>query len=451
MASPRYPTEGQQFPSRHPLRNITDRVTNRDSNAKCTKRTKRETPLIKRIASKHIAKLPQALPPPPQPQRSTRPLTGARHHTPNQRVRPGDVIIHQFDNAEQFDGVLRILTRLPAITGLAGLTPHVSYHDRKRLKIRLQYPVHAISRVVDRLHSCRDETVSQLRVCDIRQLCDTVLNNVAILCDAHIPLSSDMSNLRIVHQRKPSPAFLPLFDTFDPSMCAGQDGDSASDWTERKKQMVLKVKTQFRVFELLAQLDPYPRYRRYPDIELDPEDAVRILKANPQPTRPRNLVILHVNRYTPVLSRYTIQNATEHLVALRNRTKPLHPSWKEFFTLYSHTIKHVLRLLDTTNKDTQLDVPLLADRAALWVIYGVILIHLYAKVIESYWSEGVLQIDCPGSADTYTSRVSFNLVTEACYEVREAIRSLYAAGGRLDSSSRYFLYSVPKALKIRHG
>ncbi len=104
----------------------------------------------------------------------------------------------------------------------------------------------------------------------------------------------------------------------------------------------------------------------------------------------------------------------------------------------------MLRLLDTMDEDIQQGVRLLADRAALWVIYGPILVHLSTKIIEQHDLEGLLRLDCPDSTDASTSCAGFDLVTEACSEVPEAIRILYAAGGKLDRGARFFLRNIPR-------
>ncbi|KAI0909181.1 hypothetical protein F4823DRAFT_451685 [Ustulina deusta] len=103
----------------------------------------------------------------------------------------------------------------------------------------------------------------------------------------------------------------------------------------------------------------------------------------------------------------------------------------------------MLRLLDTTDEDIQQGVHLLADRAALWVIYGTILVHLSTKIIEQHDLEGLLRIDCPDSTDAYTSCAGFDLVAEACREVREAICILYAARLNLDRGARFCFTTCP--------
>ncbi|CAJ2502490.1 Uu.00g098840.m01.CDS01 [Anthostomella pinea] len=216
--APKYPRQGRP-PRRYALRNVTDSSVN----------TKRVTPLFKIIASKVIT---EASPPPIKAQR----------HVPDQRVRPGDVIIHPFDSPKHFDGAVRIFTRLPFIPGLFGQTPRLYGKDRNRLEIQIQYPKYGFWRVVNRLHLGGDPTAARLRVHHIRQLQGTLLNNITILCAWRIAFSSDVSNLRIVHQCTPSSMFLPLFDTFDPTTCAEQD-DETPDWMQREQDMVRKVVT----------------------------------------------------------------------------------------------------------------------------------------------------------------------------------------------------------------
>ncbi|KAI0536875.1 hypothetical protein GGR58DRAFT_527973 [Xylaria digitata] len=184
------------------------------------------------------------------------------------RKKPCDVIIHQLSDAEQFDSAVRLFTRLPSIRGLAGLAPHVCHQDRDRLEIQLQYPSHGIWRIIDRLHSRGDWLVA-----------------------------SDVSFLRIVHQRTPVSLFLPLLDIFDLNMCIKQDANTV-DWPELERDTVRKVEAQFQVFES----------QRQSNTELDPGYTLNILQANP-PRQPKlSLVVQQVGRYTPEFAHYTMEN-----------------------------------------------------------------------------------------------------------------------------------------------
>ncbi|RYC57104.1 hypothetical protein CHU98_g9106 [Xylaria longipes] len=414
---PRHRTQGQ-LSRRRPLRDITDH------NA-----TRRETPLIKTIARDRIKTPP----------------TNARPHTPSQRLRPGDVIIHQFSDPEKYDSAVRIFTRLPSITGLAGLTPRLYNQDRDRLEIQLKYPNCGIWRVVDRVHSRGDRAVARLRVHEIRQLRNTLLNDISILCASHIAFSCDISFLRIVHRRKPFPAFLPFLDAFDLNACI--------DWAEYEREIVRKVEAQFQVFEFLAQLEsPTQSHPQSPlqsdaadaelelELELDPADALRILQANPPCDPLWCLVILQVRKYAPELARYTIDNVDGHLHTLQKRTGL--PDYYPCSVLsnYSNAVRHMLLLTATDGAQpdgAQPDIQLLADRAYLWVLYAAVLVHSHVTVIEPNFSKGLLRLD--GLAEACTSREDVYLVTEACRDAQKAVQTLYKAGGKLEKGARWFI------------
>ncbi|KAI0466908.1 hypothetical protein F4859DRAFT_496359 [Xylaria cf. heliscus] len=406
---------------RRPLRTI----TNHDANPK------REKPLIKTLLRNKLKTLP--------PRAPTDPNT--RRHAPSQRPKAGEVIIHQFSNPGQFDGVLRIFSCLPSIPGLAGRAPRLHSQDRNRLEIQLQYSNYGIWRLIDRLHERCDRTVPRLSLHDIRQLRDTLSHDIRILCASHIALNSDVSFLRIIHQRKPSGLFLPLLDAFDLNRCTEKDV-STIDWTELERDMVRKVETQFQVFELLAQLDSPTRFEQQSKLKLEPEDALCILRANPPYDRKWCLVVAQVGRYTPELARYTIEDIARHLYVLQKRTSlpPYYPS--RVLSNYSNTIRYVLRLSTTAEGVVQQNINLLADRAYLSVLHAAVLVHSHAKIIEVDFSEGLLQLDCPGLAEAYTSYEDFHLVTEGYREAQEAIRTLHDAGGKLERVARWFIRNM---------
>lgn len=104
-------------------------------------------------------------------------------------------------------------------------------------------------RVVDRIHSRGDPIVTQLRASEVHQLRNTFLNDIHILCASRIAFRSDVTFLRMVHQRRPVSAFVPLLDAFDLDLCTGPNADTI-DWTELENNMVRRVKTQFQVFEV---------------------------------------------------------------------------------------------------------------------------------------------------------------------------------------------------------
>lgn len=234
---PRNHAHGQSS-RRRPLRTIADHNAN----------VKRETPLIKTVLRETVKAMP------PRPQTNTRRTATRRRprniqrHSPGQRISPNSVIVHEFSDAEQFDRAVRVFTHLPSIPGLAGISPRLYSQDRIQLEIQLRYPNIGIWRVVDRVHPRGDRHVARLRVHEVQQLRDTLLNDISILCSSRIAFNSDVGFLRIVGQRKPS-LFLPVLDTFD----LNQDAD-AIDWAELERDMMRKVESQFQVFEVRNRL-----------------------------------------------------------------------------------------------------------------------------------------------------------------------------------------------------
>ncbi|RYO89854.1 hypothetical protein DL766_010486 [Monosporascus sp. MC13-8B] len=391
---------------------------------------KNETSLLKRISSNRISKAPAT---------TSKPKKAIRRC---QQVRT-----RQVDNPEQFDCAVRIFTGLPAIPGLAGQAPRLRGQNRNRLEIELQYPDYGLWRVVDRVHPCGDRTTTLLRVQDIRQLRDAFLNDLSILCASQIACNTDISTLRIAHRRRPSSAFVPFLDIFDLNMCVEQGGNKIH-WVKHKRDMVQKVKTQFEVLELLAQLSS-PReswqQNRYNNTDLDAEAVAHVLEAAKPPSNIGNLVIRHVKRYSPELARFAAGNAQLHLYTLGKRTSPPDRSSQGRTVDYCNTVRHVLQL-GSGNGHIQQYVRLLADRAALLVIYATLLVQLYGNVIVEHDSQGVLRLDCPGdSPDAYTTYKSFQSVAQARYEAKKAIQDLYAAGGKLDDDTCWFLSDKPVA------
>ncbi|KAI0100337.1 hypothetical protein GGR51DRAFT_532591 [Nemania sp. FL0031] len=409
------------------LRDIADRHANAKAKAK------HETPLIKTISRKKIKTLPR--------RRRRRPII-ARPYTRDQRLRPDDIIIHQLSDSQQFGRALRLFSRLPLIPGLAGVAPRVRRqdHDRERLQIQLQYPGHGMWRIIDRLHSQGEWLFPQLRVHEIHQLRDTLLNDIRILCASHIAFSSDISFLRIAQLQTPVPLVIPLLDIFDLDICTKQDTDTI-DWLEFERDTVRKVEAQFQVFELLAQFESPTQSERQSNTELDPVYTLSILEANPPRCRTWSLVIQHVGKYTPELAHYTMGQIAAYLYGIQKRISI--PSYYPCTELasYSNVVSHMLRL-STPDEGVQTNISLLADRAYLRVLYAAILVHAYASVIKEDFSKGLLQLDCPRLVEPYTSSEHFDLITVAYREAQEATQTLYKAGGKLGREAKYLLRSV---------
>lgn len=114
---------------------------------------------------------------------------------------------------------------------------------------------------------------------------------------------------------------------------------------------------------------------------------------------------------------------------------------------YSNAVRHMIRI-STTDEDVQQDVNILGDRAYLWLLYTGLLIHSHIKVMEYNFSKGLIQLDKPGLAEEYSSYEDFLLVAEAHREAREAIQTLYDAGGGLHRRARHFIREMRSAIRI---
>ncbi|KAI1827198.1 hypothetical protein F4861DRAFT_436636 [Xylaria intraflava] len=387
-----------QSPRRRPLRSISDRRANANH----------ETPLIKTLLRNKI-KTPLPRPPP-----------SAQHHKPRERPKPWDLITRKLSGPEQFNDAVRVFTCLSSIPGLSGVRPRLYGQDRDQLEIQLYYPKYKFWRVVDRLHSYGDSREPRMQVYEVRQLRETLLKDISILCASHIAFQSDASVLRVTEHRRKS-IFSPLLNTFD--FHTAKEANNI-DWTELEKTIVRKIEMQFQVFELFAQFNSDTQPQQQSSTKLDPEETLRILRVNPPSYREMLRVILQVGRYTPELARYIIEN-----------TKEL-PLGDPALTSYCDAIRHVIRL-STIDECAQQSISLLADRASLWVVYTAMLVHLHAKVKQR--SQGLLRLTRPGPAEAYTSCEGFNLVVEAHREARGAIRTLYDAGGELDRTTRCYI------------
>ncbi|KAJ2983967.1 hypothetical protein NUW58_g6156 [Xylaria curta] len=405
MTSPPKHRTQNQTPPHHPLRQTMDRKA----------KARREIPLIKRIARNRMKALKLQFP------------TDSWSHTPSQPLRQGDVILHQFSDLERFDGAVRTFTRLQSISGLAGLRPRLRSQDHNRLQIQLQYPDYKIWRVVDRLRYSSGWTVMPLQVHQIRQLRDTLLNDINTLCASHIAFSNDMSFLRIVQPQNLYSTILPLLETFDRDVCIERDSNIIN-WAELKKRTVRKIERQFQVFEFLAQFDSLTQSQRESYMKFHPKYVLPILKAN---TSGWPLVMLQVGRYTPELARYAIKYVSEALYELKERSHLPSKDCCEELTRYSNVLRHVLRLSTKINSAKR-GKHLLANRANLCILYAAMSVHRHAKIMEHKDSKGLLRLDCPGLPDTYTSCEGFDSVITAYSETREAIRILYDASEKLE-------------------
>ncbi|GAP88613.1 hypothetical protein SAMD00023353_3300930 [Rosellinia necatrix] len=372
-------------------------------------------------------------------------ISRKRTKTPSQQ-QPGRVIVQGFGNGELFDGAVSVFARLPAIPGLAGIVPRVCHQDRDRLELRLRCPSCGIWRVVDRLHSRGNRRMPRLQVHQVRQLRDTLLNDIRILCASRIAFSSDVTSLYIA-QQIPVTKFIPLLDRFDFNMCAS-DAD-AIDWSGLERDMVRKVNAQFQVFESLANFESPIQSQEQSNAELDPGYTLNILQANPPLERTSCLVIQQVSTYTPGLARYIMRDVAGHLYELPKRTSLASRYAFEILTTYSNTVGHMLRL--RLSEGLQPSISLLSGRACLHVLHAALLVHAYVSVIEVDDSAGLLQLDHPALLEPYTSIEGFRLITEAYHGAQEAIRALHDAGGKVGPKARYFLRDVHPASDLNRS
>ncbi|KAI1129505.1 hypothetical protein F5Y10DRAFT_290887 [Nemania abortiva] len=429
---PRHQPEVQPL-RRRPLRTITKR------NAKL----KREMPLVKAMFRKKVGPLPPRTPT-LQRRTSTSPKRHApvRHlrYSPSEPLQPGDVITHELSSPKQFDNAVRIFTTIPSLGGpYYSRSPCLYGQDRDQLEIQLRYSRRRIRRVVDKVNSRFDDDnhVRQLKAEEVRCLQEALVRDIRLLCASRIAISSDMLLLCFMEGKsRPRRRIYPLLDTFNLDICADDD----VDWAELERDLVRKVEAQFQLFEFLTQAEDNHLPKQYLSMQFDPGDALRTLRVDP-PVR-WCAVIHQVSRYTPEVARYTIEKIDQSLRNMGKRARPSRRFGGFTMTDSSDAISHLLRL-STPNEGVQQDVDLLKDRASLRIIHAALLVHLYAKAIEQTCSEGLLQLDDPGPAESYTSCDNFDLVSTAYREAREAIKTLHDTGGELGDAEYYIRGMCP--------
>ncbi|KAI3322826.1 hypothetical protein HD806DRAFT_115727 [Xylariaceae sp. AK1471] len=401
---------------RRPLRDMTSRGSN-------AKKHRSETHLIKRIASDRLSKTSLTAKHP-----------ASRHHLPPK------ILTHSFDNAEQFDCAVHIFTRLPIIGGLAGPSPRLCGQNRSRLEMEREYPTHRLWKAVDMVRKTCPPHVPRMYVQDVRQLRDTLLSDLSILCASQIALNVDVAVLSVACKRatkRRQPMYVPFLENFDLDMHKSQDGFE-SDWVQHERDLVQKVKKQFDVVELLSQLasSPESQQQNHNNTDLDSETVVHILEETRPSPDMLDLVIRRVPKYTPMLADYVVKHARLQLYTLGKRTSPLR---SERTVHHYNAVRHLVQL-GPSDEDVQQHTHLLVGRATLLIIYATLLIQLHANVITVHDSKGLLQLDYPNdSPDAYTSHDNFVSVTQARCKAREAVQSLYAMGGNLPRDIHWFL------------
>ncbi|KAI0802793.1 hypothetical protein GGR55DRAFT_682901 [Xylaria sp. FL0064] len=380
---------------------------------------KREIPLIKRIARK---KANERLPKRPK---------NALRHRPDLMLRPGDLIIRRLRNDDEFEGMVRVFAELESTSGLAGGKPVIYSQDPDRLEILLLYPDNHFRPVID------DRILPKapyLGLAQVRELRDTLVNDVSILCASRIAFSSDISFLRIGFSKK----FLPLLDIFDLAMSPTQDvANDTTNWEELEKDLVRKIDAQFQVFEYLAQLEPLclDPPKQY-NLQLDPEYALRITQGNQLYHTERSLIFQQVCGYSREIASEVIYLLRD-LIAGQSRWR-LHDA---LLTRELNTAAHVIRQSSGAEAGTEDYIPLLVDITQIRILCARLLFAHHAKVgMGPIW---LIELSNPGVAENYSSPESFELVKEAFRNAREAIESLYKAGGRLTRMQRRYISDRP--------
>lgn len=100
----------------------------------------------------------------------------------------------------------------------------------------------------------------------------------------------------------------------------------------------------------------------------------------------------------------------------------------ETLTLYSHTVKHALGLLEADDVYIQGCKQSLAERAVLWVISLIIQFHLRARGAEELGLSDLPKIEPPSSSDACSSSPDIDLIKEADRKARDAVSSTCRGG-----------------------
>ncbi|KAI1271464.1 hypothetical protein F5Y07DRAFT_404367 [Xylaria sp. FL0933] len=335
--------------------------------------------------------------------------------------------------------MVRVLARLESTSGLAGIKPVIHSQDRDRLEILLLYPEdHFRPLINDRNTSY----VPRLGLTDVRELRDTLVNDISILCASRITFSSDISFLRIGYSKK----YLPLLDTFDLAMSPAQDvANDTTNWEELEKDLVRKIDAQFQVFEYLAQLEPLclDPPKQY-NLQLDPEYALHITQGNRLYYTERSVIFQQVCGYSRKIASEVIYILRDLIDAQSRWT--LHDA---LVIRELNTAAHVIRQSSGAEAGTEDYIPLLVDITQIRILCARVLFTHHAKVrIEPI---PLIELSNPGVAENYSSPEGFELVKEAFCKAKEAIESLYKAGGRLTRTQRCYIsdrpWEVRKSLK----
>lgn len=203
------------------------------------------TPLVKKVASNRISKL----------------SSSTNCQPSRRRPPPVKIVTRSFDNVELFNCAVRIFTRLPILSGLAGPSPRLCGQNRDKLEINLEYPTVGLWKALSTIRATTRNHIPRMTPHNIRQLRDTILNDLSLLVDSQIPFDPDVSSLFVAGKSASRDArrknamrtdpswYAPLLDTFDLNKCTGQEGIEIN-WAQHKKDLIHKVQAQFNVLEV---------------------------------------------------------------------------------------------------------------------------------------------------------------------------------------------------------
>ncbi|RWA03710.1 hypothetical protein EKO27_g11397 [Xylaria grammica] len=306
----------------------------------------------------------------------------------------------------------------------------------------------------------------------VRQLRDTLLRDLSILCAAQMAPDVDLATLfvacRPANERRPA-KYVPFLQSFDLAMPKsqgqgqGRDGREI-DWVQHERDLAQKVKKQFAVLELLAQLAlflpyPLPEDRNHGldldrdlDFDHDPETLVHVLHAARASSDMLHLVISRVPKYAPILAEYVAGYARSQLFCLYPRDETPPDYIRKALESHYNAVTRLFQL-DPGDECSQQQPAhhLLEGRAILRIVQAALLIQLHANVITVYESRGLVQLDDPhDTPDAYASHEDFVAVTQARRDAREAVQALYAAGRRLPLNTRSLLKDEPVADQVSY-
>ncbi|KAG8407085.1 hypothetical protein J3459_016382 [Metarhizium acridum] len=342
--------------------------------------------------------------------------------------------------ADRHGFVLTMTPTLQSIARFANRILHVRSRQSTEItcsQLQLEYPNYRIWRLLG------DATLPPLSREDILGLQNTLVDDISVLYDHHLPYNPDLTRLEIVsktsNDQTPKVIYRPLINVldFDP------DAKSQSlPWMNLKDKMIRFVRTQFEVLEILSVLSQPSRTVPL-SLDLEPAQVVAVLRTHRPPVGRRNQVIRRVRKYSTELGQFVIEMTREYLRSLPWRMVPVPPESLMQNALLDRcsTINHVLGLVDRSIKDEVMCTnhpSLHQDRAALLVVYATLLIQLHAKTVTVLGSRGLLQMSSKETDDLYNS-CDLHSVVRARQNAEEAVYDLAEQGIELDPDIGWFI------------